>query len=73
MFILPGVVCALIITEKTFDIDLIIQILIGLLATGMVASSNYVINEWLDADFDRYHPIKKNRSLVIENVTGKII
>ena len=24
-------------------------------------SANYVINEWLDAPYDKYHPTKKNR------------
>ena len=29
------------------------------LATGMVASSNYVLNELLDARYDALHPVKK--------------
>ncbi len=37
-------------------------IIAGILATCLIASANYVINEWLDMDFDKYHPIKKNRS-----------
>ena len=31
------------------------------LAAGLVASSNYVLNEILDAKYDRLHPVKKNR------------
>jgi len=34
---------------------------IGVLATCLVASSNYVLNEMLDAPFDRLHPTKRNR------------
>jgi 4-hydroxybenzoate polyprenyltransferase len=34
------------------------------LATCFIASANYVINEWLDAEFDRFHPVKKNRAVV---------
>jgi 4-hydroxybenzoate polyprenyltransferase len=37
------------------------NVLIGLFATCLVASSNYVINEVLDAPFDRHHPIKHRR------------
>jgi hypothetical protein len=41
-----------------FSVGLIVEILLGLLATGLVASSNYVINEVLDAPFDATHPTK---------------
>jgi 4-hydroxybenzoate polyprenyltransferase len=37
------------------------RLLLGFLATGLIASSNYVLNEVLDAPYDRLHPIKKNR------------
>ncbi len=33
----------------------------ALLATCLVASSNYVLNELLDAPMDRFHPVKKHR------------
>ena len=36
--------------------------------SGQSASANYVINEWLDAEFDAHHPIKKNRP----SVTGRV-
>ena len=39
----------------------------------MVASANYVINEWLDAEFDRFHPVKRNRAVVADNVKGKYV
>jgi 4-hydroxybenzoate polyprenyltransferase len=38
-----------------------IKFALALLATCLVASSNYVINEVLDAPTDRSHPTKKNR------------
>jgi decaprenyl-phosphate phosphoribosyltransferase len=34
---------------------------LALLATCLIASSNYVINELLDAPRDRFHPVKKHR------------
>ena len=37
------------------------RIALGLLATCLIASSNYVLNEWLDGATDRYHPEKKHR------------
>jgi len=38
-----------------------IKVLIGIAATCLVASSNYVINEVLDAPYDRLHPEKATR------------
>ena len=43
------------------DGHLFTSVLIGLLASGFIASSNYVVNEILDAPFDALHPTKKNR------------
>jgi len=62
VFVLPGIVVAISMQPDNLDIvSLAIRSIIGLIATGLIASSNYVINEILDAPFDRKHPIKKNR------------
>src|SRR4029453_5982519 len=37
------------------------RIVLGLISVCLVASSNYVINEVLDAPSDPAHPVKKNR------------
>jgi 4-hydroxybenzoate polyprenyltransferase len=60
-FILPGVLLAMALTGRHLDLSLAISIGVGLVAATLVSSSNYVINEMLDAPFDRLHPIKKNR------------
>jgi 4-hydroxybenzoate polyprenyltransferase len=39
----------------------LLQLLIGLFAVCLIASSNYVLNEILDAPFDRVHPLKCGR------------
>ena len=39
-------------------------LLVALLATCLIAASNYVLNEVLDADFDREHPVKRDRPMV---------
>jgi decaprenyl-phosphate phosphoribosyltransferase len=61
VFILPGIVAALALDRIPVRFALVGDTLLGLLAAGLVASSNYVINEILDAPFDQAHPIKKNR------------
>lgn len=45
----------------------------GILSVCLIASANYTINEWLDADFDRHHPVKKNRPLVSRKIRKEFI
>lgn len=61
VFVLPGVAVALGTGTVPLRGALVPRVLLGLLATGLVASSNYVINEVLDAPFDATHPVKRNR------------
>lgn len=61
VFMLPGVLVALYIDESSINQNLVYSVVIALLALGFVASSNYVLNEILDCEKDRYHPVKKNR------------
>ena len=67
VFVLPGTAIAATLIGAS-PVDFAIPLLIGLASTCLVASSNYVINEWLDAPFDRFHPVKKHRA----SVTGEI-
>jgi 4-hydroxybenzoate polyprenyltransferase len=61
VFVLPGIVAA--ITNGTGDIPggLPARLFLGMAAVCLVSSSNYVINEVLDAPSDLAHPIKRNR------------
>lgn len=61
VFIVPGLLIAISIYPQSLSAHLVISIVIGFLAAGLIASSNYVINEILDAPFDALHPTKKNR------------
>ncbi len=63
VFMLPGVVVALYAEPDLLSWRTLWSLLLALLATGMVASSNYVLNELLDARFDALHPVKKNRPI----------
>ena len=58
---LPGIVVALTLHRLPLTGDLVGKAVVGLLAVGLIASSNYVINELCDAPFDRFHPLKRNR------------
>jgi 4-hydroxybenzoate polyprenyltransferase len=61
IFILPGLLIALSIYPQALSLSLVPAVLIGFLAAGLIASSNYVINEILDAPFDALHPTKRLR------------
>ena len=61
VFVLPGVVAAVTLTRAPVTSSLLLRVLVGSLAVGLVASSNYTINEVLDGPFDRHHPVKCRR------------
>lgn len=62
LFVLPGIAVALVIDHVHVSEHLLLRVLIGLMAVTAVASSNYVLNELLDAPFDRLHPSKCMRA-----------
>ena len=72
-FILPGVAIAVLLTDFVFTPDVIVKFILGFMATCFIASANYVINEWLDAEFDKYHPTKKYRPVVSENMKLSLV
>jgi decaprenyl-phosphate phosphoribosyltransferase len=61
IFIVPGIVLAVALSREPVTPRLMLRIVIGLLSATLIACSNYVINEILDAPFDRLHPTKWNR------------
>lgn len=67
-FIIPGIAVGFLLAQMPPISELILRFVIGFAATCMIASANYVINEWLDAEFDKYHPTKKYRPVVSENM-----
>lgn len=73
MFIIPGFICAMYLGKFEFKIHYLLLLIVGLFATNLIASANYVINEYLDREFDKYHPVKKKRVLVSTEVDGKVI
>lgn len=61
IFILPGLLIAYSVSPQAIDLQFLMNVFIGFLSAGLVASSNYVINEVLDAPFDALHPTKCQR------------
>jgi 4-hydroxybenzoate polyprenyltransferase len=61
VFVLPGIIAAIGVDMSGITEGFWLRALIGMLSICLVASSNYVINEVLDAPSDRAHPVKKSR------------
>jgi 4-hydroxybenzoate polyprenyltransferase len=68
IFVIPGIFIALLAYPQTF-LSIIPKVLIGFIGICALASANYVINEWLDRKYDRYHPSKNKRPAVLGQVS----
>ena len=73
IFILPGMLFGLAVFDTPLNTTLFLKIIVGLMSACLVASANYVINEYLDAEFDKYHPKKKQRASVVHVVDPRIV
>ena len=63
IFIVPGIVLAYLLRGGPPHFP-VTQAILGLVAAICIASANYVINEYLDREFDKYHPTKSRRRAV---------
>lgn len=73
LFIFPGFFLAIVVLRPKFSYLLDAKIVAAFFSTSFVASANYVINEWLDAKFDRFHPVKKNRPVVQADLKARFV
>jgi len=72
IFIVPGMILAYLLRGIHTD-ALVSSITLGLIAAICIASANYVINEWFDREFDKFHPTKSERTAVKTQLSGTII
>src|SRR4029078_657176 len=61
VFVLPGMIAAVGVDAARASEGLLTRIVVGMISVCLLASSNYVINEVLDAPSDLSHPVKRNR------------
>lgn len=66
VMIVPGIVFAWLLAPGQHEVNAAtwFNIILGFASACMIASANYVINEWLDAPFDAKHPKKQSRPAV---------
>lgn len=72
IFIVSGIFIAYIYVPVHAD-NLLGRFLIGIIAASLICSANYIINEWFDRDFDKFHPTKKNRSSVVNDLKPQYV
>ena len=72
IFIVPGIMLAYLLRGVHTDF-LGLSVALGLMTAICIASANYVINEWLDRDFDKFHPTKVGRSAVQNQLDRNIV
>ncbi|PWT78496.1 MAG: hypothetical protein C5B58_15220 [Acidobacteria bacterium] len=72
IFIVPGVILAYLL-RGIHATSIVSSITLGLVAAVCIASANYVINEWFDREFDKFHPSKSQRTAVKTELSGTII
>lgn len=63
VFVIPGLILAYALREPSL-LDAPPRIVIGFVVAIAIASANYIINEWLDREFDAHHPSKHHRTAV---------
>ena len=73
IFIIPGLFFALAVYDAPITPTLVSNIALGFLSSILIVSANYVINEYLDAAFDKYHPLKNIRVAVVRTVNPVIL
>lgn len=61
VFILPGIVIGIALSPILPVTNILFNCVVGFVSACLVASANYVINEWLDAASDKHHPEKSSR------------
>ena len=72
VMILPGFLIAIMVSGVNWT-DKLYPLVWGSVAVCLVASSNYVLNDWLDAVFDRHHPVKRDRPMVIRSLSKTVV
>lgn len=72
VFVVPGIILALLLRGSQVNLT-IWPFIAGAGVAVLIASANYVINEWLDRDFDALHPTKSARTAVRIRLDGSVV
>jgi decaprenyl-phosphate phosphoribosyltransferase len=73
IFVLPGAALAIGLSQSVDWISTFERVAVAIIASCLLASANYTINEWLDAETDRHHPIKRLRPAALGRMSAGFI
>lgn len=68
VFVIFGHLVAIVLLALPVNVSLIAHAFFSLVPACLIASANYILNEILDAPFDRVHPTKRSRSVAAGRV-----
>src|SRR5258708_24419909 len=71
-FMLPGTTLALLFVHPSGEL-LLWHAALGLLSLCLCSSANYTINEYLDGESDRFHPVKRMRPAAQRLLDARIV
>lgn len=69
---LPGAALAYLVGAE-IDVHNLTALLWAILSTCLLASANYTINEYLDAEDDKHHPTKHQRPSAAGRINGSLV
>lgn len=69
IFMIPGILIAVLAEPSVVKSELVVALIVAFLSAGFIASSNYVLNEILDAEKDAKHPVKRLRPIPMGQVS----
>jgi 4-hydroxybenzoate polyprenyltransferase len=72
IFIVPGIVLVYLLRGSPPHFP-VVEVILGLITAICIASANYVINEYLDREFDKHHPTKSSRRAVQCVLSGNLV
>jgi 4-hydroxybenzoate polyprenyltransferase len=72
IFMIPGMVLAYALVHRHASVS-IAPLVLAVVSCCLTASANYTINEYLDAPFDRLHPLKRSRPGAEGRLNGGVV
>ncbi len=72
IFMIPGAAVAYVLGAPLNPASLL-TFALALISTCLIASANYTINEFLDAKFDSFHPVKSQRPSVSGRISAQLV
>lgn len=75
--IIPGFIAVFALNPQMVKninyMDMTVKLILAFILTLLISTANYIVNEITDAPHDAYHPTKKHRPLVNNQISSKVL